>query len=147
MQIIKKIVTETENLSPSKTLSVDIPSHSLPQADTLWCKTNNFYVIPANLLKNTLEASLNGKTITISLTTEKDKALIKIHNQGTVPTEICDKFFDKYTTLGKSGGTGLGTYSAKLMAEIQGGSIQFETSAETGTTVTVLLLLKTKSEN
>jgi len=66
--------------------------------------------------------------------------MIRIHNQGAVPREIRDKFFDKYTTVGKSGGTGLGSYSAKLMAETQGGSIHLDTSEETGTTVTVRLL-------
>ncbi|WPL20279.1 hypothetical protein [Thiorhodovibrio frisius] len=37
-------------------------------------------------------------------------------------------FFDKYRTEGKSGGTGLGTYSAKLVANIVGFELQMETS-------------------
>ena len=48
---------------------------------------------------------------------------------------IRDTFFQKYVTLGKEKGTGLGTYSAKLMTEAMGGSITMESSEEHGTTV------------
>jgi nitrogen-specific signal transduction histidine kinase len=36
---------------------------------------------------------------------------------------IRDRFFDKYVTHGKADGTGLGTYSAKLLIEAQGGRL------------------------
>ncbi|MCP4752311.1 MAG: sensor histidine kinase, partial [Proteobacteria bacterium] len=39
----------------------------------------------------------------------------------------------------KTGGTGLGTYSAMLAAKTQGGRISFPTSEEEGTTVTIHL--------
>jgi signal transduction histidine kinase len=142
LQIVNKIVTETENISASKELSIEILNHSVSHADTFFAQGERLlcYSMLANLLKNALEASPNGTHITVSLGEEKDNALISIHNQGAVPEEIRDKFFDKYTTVGKSGGTGLGTYSAKLMAETQGGSIHLETFDEAGTTVTVQLL-------
>jgi signal transduction histidine kinase len=142
LQIVNKIVTETENISASKELSIKILNHSASQADTFFAQGERLlcYSMLANLLKNALEASPNGTHITVFLDAEKDSAMIRIHNQGAVPEEIRDKFFDKYTTVGKSGGTGLGTYSAKLMAETQGGSIHLETSDEAGTTVTVQLL-------
>jgi two-component system chemotaxis response regulator CheY len=38
-----------------------------------------------------------------------------------------------------SGGTGLGTYSARLIAEAQNGSISMQTSEESGTTIEVTL--------
>ncbi len=62
-----------------------------------------------------------------------------IHNQGEIPAEIKDCFFDKYSTAGKSSGTGLGTYSAKLMSQIQGGDISFTSSAQAGTELKVVL--------
>jgi two-component system sensor histidine kinase/response regulator len=46
-------------------------------------------------------------------------------------------FFEKYTTSGKKGGTGLGTYSAKLIAETQGGRISMDSSEEKGTTIKI----------
>ena len=64
---------------------------------------------------------------------------IQIHNQGKVSDEIFASFFDKYATFGKSGGTGLGTYSAKLFTQIHGGQLEMDSSDSTGTTLTVRL--------
>lgn len=50
-----------------------------------------------------------------------------------------DKFFAKYATSGKIGGTGLGTYSSYLLAKIQGGNLAMESSEEDGTTLIVEL--------
>ena len=55
-------------------------------------------------------------------------ASIAIRNQGMVPEEIMGRFFDKYMTCGRRGGTGLGTYSARLMAETQKGHIVLQSS-------------------
>ena len=95
-----------------------------------------FYSMFANLIKNALEASPRKETISIQLTDEDDFA-ITIQNQGTVPQDMHSTFFEKYATSGKSGGTGLGTYSAKLISETQGGHISVDSSEEKGTTIKV----------
>ncbi len=139
LNVLNKVVADTKNLSTRKNLSLKIDAiqdELFVQGEELLC-----YSLFANLVKNAIEASPKSEHITVSLT-EKDTAIIRIHNQGAVPKEIRDNFFDKYITAGKQEGTGLGTYSAKLMAETQGGSIYVETSEEMGTTVTVLLLKK-----
>jgi signal transduction histidine kinase len=66
---------------------------------------------------------------------------VTIHNQGAVPPELRPRFFDKFATSGKEGGAGLGTYSARLSAEAQGGRIAMETSEAGGTTLTIELPL------
>ena len=97
------------------------------------------YSMLANLVKNSLEATPEGHPITVSLTHDKG-VNIAIHNMGAIPEEIRDSFFEKFSTVGKKMGSGLGTYSAKLIAETHGGSIAFETEEEEGTTVIVSLL-------
>ena len=42
---------------------------------------------------------------------------LTIDNKGAVPEQLHANFFDKFATAGKQGGTGLGTYSAKLLCE------------------------------
>ena len=49
--------------------------------------------------------------------------------------------FEKFATAEKQGGTGLGVYSAKLIAKTLGSTMGFETSEETGTTMSVTLPL------
>ena len=56
-----------------------------------------------------------------------------------VPAQVREIFFDKYATYGKIQGTGLGTYSARLIARTQGGDVAMDTSEDAGTTVTVTL--------
>jgi len=95
------------------------------------------YSMLSNLIKNALEAAPYGSSITI-LMGEKDGLFVSIQNEGVVPLEIREQFFDKYITMGKEGGTGLGAYSAKLIAETQGGSIRLETVDEKCTRITVV---------
>lgn len=94
----------------------------------------------SNLMKNAVEASPAEKSLRVSLS-EGEQAIIKIHNFGSVPEEIRENFFEKYVTSGKTTGTGLGTYSARLMVEVQQGSIAMVSSEAEGTTLTVCLPL------
>jgi two-component system, sensor histidine kinase and response regulator len=93
----------------------------------------------ANLIKNALEAAPGGSSVTVSGSAGEVEYCVSIHNQGTVPDAIRDRFFEKLTTAGKSGGTGLGTYSARLITEIFGGKITMDSTEEGGTTVTVFI--------
>ena len=96
-------------------------------------------MVLVNLLQNALEASPAGGEVRVRVAFGQTCA-IRISNAGAVPAEIRDSFFEKYVTVGKIKGTGLGTYSAKLMIEAQGGGIAMETSDERNeTTVTVTL--------
>ncbi len=90
----------------------------------------------ANLIKNGFEATPDGKNVTVTLS-EEDGYLILIHNYGTVPVSIQKTFFEKYSTDGKIGGTGLGTYSASLIAKVHGGEINMTSSDAEGTSVTI----------
>ncbi|MFO7752445.1 MAG: PAS domain S-box protein [Desulfobacteraceae bacterium] len=92
-----------------------------------------------NLLKNAVEASPENAKVVVEVTELVSAVSIQIKNQDMVPPEIREHFFNKFISSGKRDGTGLGTYSAKLMTEIQGGSIDMETTEKTGTVVTVTM--------
>nr|CRH06410.1 Putative two-component hybrid sensor and regulator [Candidatus Magnetococcus massalia] len=98
------------------------------------------YSMLSNLIKNAAEASPKNRMITISIN-RSECGVVKIHNHGMVPHDIREQFFDKYVTSGKKSGSGLGNYSARLIAETLGGEIRMETSSEMGTTLTLLLPL------
>lgn len=97
------------------------------------------YPMFTNLLQNAFEASPPGETVAIDLDRKETAIAIGITNAGVVPPQIRAGFFDKYTTCGKLNGTGLGTYSARLCAETQRGSIAMEILEERQTRITVLL--------
>jgi signal transduction histidine kinase len=93
----------------------------------------------SNLLKNAAEASSKGGTITIGLKRVQNGAKITIHNQGAIPAAIRNRLFEKYVTAGKRHGTGLGAYSAALIAKTLGGAISATSSEDAGTTISVML--------
>lgn len=100
-----------------------------------------FYSLFSNLVKNAIEASPLGAPLTISLESG-EAATIRISNVGEIPEDMRERFFEKYATSGKFGGTGLGTYSAKLIIENLGGEISF--SSESGLVVILIRLPQSK---
>ncbi len=99
------------------------------------------YSLFSNLLRNAAEAAPPNSSVMVQVGQGSD-LVVSLHNQGAVPLAVRDTFFDKYATTGKSGGNGLGTYSARLLATTQGGNITMKTSdASNSTTITVTLPL------
>lgn len=106
------------------------------------------YSILINLITNALEAAPKGSTLTITMGRDAESvdakgidnmAEMTIHNGGAVPLGIRKRFFEKYATEGKKYGTGLGTYSAKLITETQKGTLRMATSETEGTTLYITL--------
>ncbi|MFW5837202.1 MAG: PAS domain S-box protein, partial [Desulfovibrionaceae bacterium] len=98
------------------------------------------YTALSNLLTNAVEASPRGGVVTVRVETN-GSCRIQIDNLGAPPEEIRRRFFEKYATYGKKGGTGLGAYSARLMVQAMGG----QTAAvfgERSTVVEVVLPLE-----
>jgi CheY-like chemotaxis protein len=121
------------------TIAVDTDSPvgtELPQVqgDALLC-----YSLFQNLLKNACEAAPPGSRVEVLLRDESPLRIL-INNLGAVPSDMRERFFDKFATSGKTGGSGIGTYSAQLLVRAQHGSISMATDeANNCTTLTVSL--------
>ncbi|WP_415718864.1 response regulator [Maridesulfovibrio sp.] len=81
------------------------------------------YSMLANLVGNSVDACPKGEAVKVCLQRKVDSVYISVRNPGEIPDEIKSSFFAKYATAGKDRGTGLGTYSAKLIAEAHHGEI------------------------
>lgn len=138
----RRVVRDLAELARKREVRVLVTREGkeLEEGETLFIQTDStlLYSLLANVLKNAIEASSEGQQVTLSISGEKEIRLA-VHNQEPVPEKIRDSFFDKYMTSGKAKGTGLGTYSAKLIAETLGGTISMRTSEEKGTLVVVTL--------
>ncbi len=136
--LARRIGAEVQTLARSKKIDIQVIKLSSEAACAAWAEELLCYSMMVNLLKNAVEASPGNETVNLTLDSDTEPQFA-IHNRGAVPPEIRDRFFDKYITAGKTGGTGLGTYSAQLMAETMGGTISMTTSEEEGTTIIVRL--------
>jgi signal transduction histidine kinase len=97
----------------------------------------------ANLLRNALEAlPAPGAPLAVTArASPPDRAILTIRNAGEVPPALRARFFEKYATGGKPGGTGLGTYSARLMVRAENGDIAVDCGEPGFTTLTITLPL------
>jgi len=115
-------------------LSYEAPDPFFILGEELLC-----FSMLSNLIRNAVEASPQKGKVNVKVSSDDKIISISIHNSGAIPEEVRDHFFDKYSTANKDRGTGLGTYSAYLLASVQGGEITFTTSEEAGTTLEITL--------
>ncbi len=136
--IIISTLDEFNSLHKAKNIRISIMFDNRPIQDSdrlyIYGEENLLYMLFSNLIKNAVEASPRNGEITIRLK-DSNPVEIAIQNKGAVPEEIRDRFFEKHVTKGKMGGTGLGTYSAKLITINLMGQIKMQTSDEEGTTI------------
>lgn len=104
----------------------------------VWGEERLCHPMLVNLVQNALDASPPGECVEVELF-QGECSRITIRNRGEVPLNIRDCFFEKYATSGKTGGTGLGTYSAQLFAEAQNGWVELTTDEPGFTSVIVRL--------
>ncbi len=88
-----------------------------------------------NLIKNALEASEKGQTVTVGCKGEAtDQIAFWVHNENEMPRQVQMQIFQRsFSTKGAS--RGIGTYSIKLFTEFYlKGKVDFTSSADKGTT-------------
>lgn len=142
-QVTRKVMEEAEAAFLGKDvcmkLFVDSEQENLDKIIPISGEELLLYAMLSNLIKNAMEASPAGSDVTICLDQEEDAVRISVSNPGEVPFAIREEFFDKYATSGKTDGTGLGTYSVRLIAQVHGGIVKLNTHDTGRTTVVVVL--------
>jgi len=123
-----------------QTCACTLDGRPLMPGDAVWVLGEDrlCYTVLANLLRNAYEAAPSGSAVSVAFTRQPNSLQLQMSNEGCVPPELRETFFDKYATAGKDSGTGLGTYSARLAVEVQKGAISMH--CHEGRTVLTLTL-------
>jgi two-component system sensor histidine kinase/response regulator len=134
-QILNRLVTLASKSFAAKDLRIVLASTPDVRLEELTAKGEPMlcYSLFQNLLKNACEAAPEHSEVRVALYPGTPRK-VTIDNVGAIPTGIRESFFNKNVTAGKRGGTGLGTYSARLLVQAQNGNISMETSDEHNTT-------------
>ncbi len=123
-------------------ITEDAPASIMIRGEELLC-----YSMLLHLIKNALEADPPDRPVTVALehpprqdTDQEGRSRIRVRiaNSGVVPLEIRTRFMEKGATWGKPDGKGLGTYSARLIAETLGATLQVHIDDENQCTEVVL---------
>jgi PAS domain S-box-containing protein len=140
LQLFERIKTELRCILREKGISVGIEvKGDLPDAGVVVpAEEELFRSMAANLLLNALQASPEGGSVTVTLELA-DSLTMVFNNRGEVPSDIRETFFEKYTRSESSSGTGLGTYSARLVARTHGGDIALDATVQGETSVIVTM--------
>ena len=133
----KSILAEVEQLFHDHPLTEHriFEVHYLPHDITF---TTDFHLasrIVINMVTNGLEATPKGGKVTLSIESKGNSISFCVWNPGSIPEDVAHRIFQRNFSTKENLGRGFGTYSMKLFGEqVLGGSVQFETSAEKGTT-------------
>lgn len=105
--------------------------------------TDKLKQVLINLVTNAFEAVANGERITLKVQEEgANQVCLQVHNGGEpIPPEILSQLTKPFYTT-KSTGNGLGLAIVKRIVEAHGGKLNLESSADTGTSITVRLPIK-----
>jgi hypothetical protein len=94
--------------------------------------------ILGNMVKNALEASPAGDTVTLGVDSSVTGLNFWVHNAAVIPTVYQQRIFQRdFSTKGS--GRGLGTYSMKLLGCFLSGDVHFVSNPENGTRFTLCL--------
>lgn len=131
--LLQRVADESRGICAGRAISIAL---ELAAPCTVQGNQLLLYSMLHNLVRNATEASVAGDTVRLSLSAQGE---VSIHNRAAVPLSMRERFFEKYATEGKENGSGLGTYSARLIAEAHGGTLTMRTSDADGTTLTLRL--------
>lgn len=150
LQTVETLKTETKKIRSAKNIDfkvlLDSKKMNEDEQVVVFWEERHIQSMLSNLISNAIEASPEDSSVSLHIISNNETLTLDIHNQGKIPEEIRDRFFERYVTSGKAHGTGLGTFSARLVARSHNGDITFNTSAENGTHVIVTIPLKPDQE-
>ena len=140
--VVQKIVDQLEEMALSKGVKIKILEASEGEQEIqIYGESVLLENMLTNLVKNAIEASPANRIVTVAFSRtvlrEAPAWRTDIHNEGVIPLEIQSTFFDAYVTSGKSGGFGLGTHNAMMVAKAHGGDISFTSNDNNGTNLLV----------
>lgn len=94
----------------------------------------------SNLINNSVEALGDKGKVTVSMTAQQGRILLKVEDNGKgIPPGILARLGRRGETYGKAGGSGLGLFHAKTCVESWGGKLDIASTPGKGTVLTMEL--------
>ena len=117
---------------------VSIESEANGAAETITLSEGLLRQVLYNLIQNALEASPSGSVVKVSAATAPNHLNIAVADQGHgIPAELRSLIFEPFFTTkigeNRNSGLGLGLSVTKSIVDAMGGTIAFESQADTGT--------------
>ncbi len=136
---IKSVWNEAVSLLSGELNSIHLNFVQSMDEITAYVDPQHLKQVFLNLIKNSIDALLNGGTIFVNVISQRDRIKILYWDTGTgIPAELAEKIFQPFFTTRKKG-TGLGLAIVKNLIVENGGSIRYVPSDETGARFEIIL--------
>ncbi|WP_287129333.1 GAF domain-containing sensor histidine kinase [Candidatus Cyanaurora vandensis] len=132
----RTLLSQLRSLPVAQERTVILVSSSVP----VWVQADpdKLQQVFINIFTNACEAVAAGETITWTVSSTSEKALVQVHNGGPpVPAEVLPRLTEPFYTT-KATGVGLGLALVQRIMTAHGGELMIH-STNTGTTVTLTL--------
>jgi signal transduction histidine kinase len=137
-----QLVDEMRALSPGRRIEINIVGDVKGE----WDRSRMGQVF-SNLIGNAIQYGRDTTDVVVSVADYKQQVLISVHNAGDpIPADKLGTVFDSMVRGRASGSDangsthlGLGLYITKKIVAAHGGEISVKSTADSGTTFTVLL--------
>ena len=132
--LLQQLCSEFEPMLREKELRCEL--NAAPRL-MIFCDVDKTQRVFDNLLRNAVNYSFCGSTISISAMADQHDIFVRFQNHGqTIPPEKLSLIFEQFYRMdtarsSRSGGTGLGLAIAKEIVERHGGTITAESEKET----------------
>ena len=145
-ELIQGTVAQFGTAAREKAITIEaiLPAH-LP---TIEGDGDRLAQVLTNLLSNAIKFSSDESTVTVRARANGAHLIIDVQDQGTgIPEEALSRVFDRFfqvdsTATRTQGGSGLGLYISKHIAEAHGGRMWAQSKVGQGSTFSLALPLK-----
>lgn len=137
------VATDARLLAPDRQVTLVAPDGDMPVV-VIGDETRLRQVL-TNLVTNSLVHNPPGTRVEIQLTTREDEAVLAVHDDGHMESEVAARAFERFyrgdaSRTRSSGGTGLGLAIVAALVAAHGGSVHLDAD-DAGSTFTVRLPL------
>ena len=136
----EEVLTDLAPLAENKGIALNCAGDALViGSDTL------LYRLVFNLVENAIRYSRTGSTVNVSICDNDSHVFLRVEDQGPgIPKQYRESIFQPFFRLDTSrsrayGGAGLGLALVWEITALHGGTVEVETSSESGTTMLVSL--------
>jgi signal transduction histidine kinase len=132
------VLEDNHNHAPENTVRFRLADH--PKDAWVKADANRLHQVFANLLSNAVRFSEENGEVTVSISTNAKSVRVEIKDSGIgIPSDFQDRVFSKFAQANsgdtrQQGGTGLGLSICKGLIEKMGGTINFTSQEDIGST-------------
>ncbi len=133
LALIKEVIISFQSVTAEKNIVFKISARKgiFANADE-----DRIRQVLINLVSNAINYSPDNSEIECSVTESEDKATVVIKDEGPgIPDKVREKIFDKFYTIGKRHGTGVGLAICKGIIEAHNGEIAVLKDVEKGSAI------------